>query len=161
MIRLPILFLCILAGCSHASPAGPGQADQCRSVATACPACAESSDGQPISGLDAVALAEKFVKDNGYTAAPPLAPQDLTLESIERVPSREDLAEARHDSLQPRAYGYGLHGRGWIVVFCWKSIPEDEVGRAVTMYEDGSRIRMEHKDAILSVVEVKLRKCRE
>jgi hypothetical protein len=35
------------------------------------------------------------------------------------------------------------------------------VGRAVTMYEDGSRIRMEHKDAILSAVEVKLRKCRE
>ena len=160
MIRIYILFCLVCTACSHGSLRPGSQASQCAAAAPTCPACAETKEREPLSGREAVALAEQFVTNNGYTAAPPLPPDKLSLESIERVPSREDLAGARYDSIQPKAYGYSRNGRGWMVVFCFK-VPDEEAGRAVTMYEDGARIRMEHRDARLAAVEVRLRTCRE
>ena len=128
MIRPFIPFCCLLVACSHAPPRPDGQAGQCPGVLNTCPTCADSRERDPISGPEAVLLAEEFVRNNGYTNAPALPPEKLILESIERVPSRQELEEARHDSLQPKAYGYGPQGRGWIVMFCFKAVPDDEAG---------------------------------
>jgi len=160
MIRALIIICSVLSACSHGSPRLDGQAGQCQGVPATCPPCADPREREPISGPEAVALAEEFVGNNGYTTAPPLPPEKLALESIERVPGREDLAASRYDSLQPKAYGYSPFGRGWMVVFCFK-VPDEEAGRAVTMYEDGSRVRTEHKDASLAAVGVRLRTCRD
>jgi len=160
MIRASILLCSVLIACSHGSVRPEGQPSECSRAQPQCPPCATPGEREPISGPEAVALAEAFIGSNGYTTASPLPPEKLALESIERVPTREDLAPSRYDSLQPKAYGYGPHGRGWIVVFCFKQ-PDEEAGRAVTMYEDGSRIRMEHKDARLAAVATRLRTCRE
>jgi hypothetical protein len=45
-------------------------------------------------------------------------------------------------------------------MFCFKD-PDEEVGRAVTMKDDGSDTRVEHKDARLAAAEVRLHLCKE
>jgi hypothetical protein len=160
MIRARILLCFALSACSHGSQRLDPQVGPCSGVPLRCPPCANHEDRGPISGPEAVAMAEEFVRNNGYTTARPLPADKLSLESIERVPSRDDLAAARYDSIQPKAFGYGREGRGWMVAFCFK-VPDDEAGRAVTMYDDGAGIRMEHKDARLAAVDIRLRTCRE
>ncbi len=111
-----------------------------------------------ISAQVAVARAEAFIRLNGYTLAPAASPERLTEESFE-LWEKSRWAEIRHDLLQPRAYGY-LRGRkrgpGWTVVFPYRRDDggkEQPVGRAVTMNEDGSAIRVEHVDIFLDAVE--------
>jgi hypothetical protein len=107
-----------------------------------------------------VSCAEDFIKANGYTQAAALSPDKLTAESLERWGGPETWARDRHETLQPSAYGY-VHDEGrWTVMFCLKN-PDKEAGRAVTMHEDGSGTRVEHKDALLGAAEVRLRLCEE
>ena len=121
---------------------------------------ANQSNGQ-ITGEVAVALAEAFIKNNGYTLAPALPPEKLTPESLERFGGPETWARDRQDTLQPTAYGYLRLEDSWMVMFCFKHSPNDEAGRAVEMATDGSGIQMKHKDARLAVAEVRLHSCRK
>jgi hypothetical protein len=135
MIRLPSALLIFWAGCTPAV----------RGVQLCHPEAARSP------GSDASVPVRS--QNNGYTSAPALPPEKLTPESLERFGDPETWARDRHDTLQPTAYGYLRLEDGWMVMFCFKHIPDDEAGRAVEMAKDGSGIQMKHKDARLAVAE--------
>jgi hypothetical protein len=122
---------------------------------------------QPISDAMAVARAEEFIRLNGYTHVPAVAPDKLTPESLE-FGGAVEWGRYRHDTLQAEAYGY-CHGRrgqrqGWTVIFCYSRDTgrvERPTGRAVTMNEDGSEMRVEHVDIFLDAAEKRLHACEE
>jgi CubicO group peptidase (beta-lactamase class C family) len=109
----------------------------------------------PLTESEAVALAERFIAENGYTDLPPDKTK-LSHETIEWESNTDKMLEQRHDTLERRAYGVrsGRKGSepGWTVVFRYKH-PGDgrsrSNGRAVTMNLDGSKPRVEHVDFIL------------
>lgn len=113
-----------------------------------------------LSEAQAVALAEKFIAQNGYTDLP--AEKDkIVNESLELTPKVDEMLRRRHNSLKREAYGVG-RGRkngapGWTVVF---QLAGDDgkgrLGRAVTMNPDGRRMRVEHVPFILRRVEKRL-----
>jgi hypothetical protein len=110
----------------------------------------------------AVKLAEEFIVRNGYTDLPP-DKEHLAFESLERGSNVDEILQARHNTLERKAYGIA-RGRksgspSWIVVFRYKypSYPEmRRNGRAVTMNLDGSNMRVEHQDFILRAVDKRL-----
>ena len=115
----------------------------------------QSAWAQALSQKAAVAWAEKFIVQNGYTnAAPSQIKQRLDFESIERADSRDEMLRQRHNTLQPKAIGAkkGRKGAkaGWSIAFAY--VPSVRGGRdlcrVVTMDADGSNIRIEHVDGI-------------
>lgn len=117
----------------------------------------------------AVRIAEEFIKRNGYTDAP--ADKDnLSYESVEFSEDTAQLLELRHNTLQPKAYGFIRNGKSskkrWTIVFRFnkakfKDMSDENyksLGRAVTMDEKFENLRVEHKDIFLKAVEVKLEK---
>jgi hypothetical protein len=104
---------------------------------------------------EAVALAEQFIAQNGYTDLPP-DKNKLFYETIEWESNIDLMLQERHDTLERRAYGVheGRKGgeSGWTVVFRYKR-PRGprarSTGRAVTMNLDGSKPRVEHVDFFL------------
>ena len=103
----------------------------------------------------AVALAERFVAQNGYTLAKPQPP--ISYESLEWGRSDEQILSLRRATLQPKAYGYSCGERGCVVIFRYagKGAPKD-VGRAVTMDAVGQSLRVEHRDIFLRAADVVL-----
>ena len=103
---------------------------------------------------DAVALAEKFIAQNGYTDLPPDKTK-LSYETIEWESSVNLMLQERHDTLERRAYGVrpGRKGGepGWTVAFYYKGHP-GATGRAVTMNLDGGEPRVEHVEVNLRYV---------
>lgn len=109
---------------------------------------------RPIDAAQAVALAEQFVRANGYTDFVPPDPSKLASESIEHL-DPEQWAAHRHNTLKPRAVGYLASGKmeapGWTIAFDHAKPANDrESGRAVTMDEFGGQLRVEHKDLWLT-----------
>jgi hypothetical protein len=115
----------------------------------------------------AVRLAEDFIKQNGYTDAP-ADKNNLSHETVEFYETIDELLEARHNTLEPKAYGIYYGGRlgdqkGWTVVFrrpqkkSEKSLESSQLltGRAVTMNENFENLLVEHKDFILDKVDQK------
>lgn len=99
----------------------------------------------------AVAFAEQFIVQNGYTDLPPDKTK-LAHETIEWETDVDRMLKQRHNTLEHHAYGI-LRGRkggepGWTVVFCYKGHC-GSTGRAVTMDLDGSEPRVEHVDFFL------------
>ena len=97
---------------------------------------------------EAVALAEQFIAQNGYTDLPPDKTK-LSYETIELESNVDRMLQQRHGTLERRAYGI-VRGRkggdpGWTVVFRYKG-HTDATGRAVTMNLDGTEPRVEHVD---------------
>ena len=92
-------------------------------------ACEPASyDSVPIEGAEdlfgeeVVALAERFVLENGYTDAPQSELKaQLDLESIELSDRRADLLESRWNSLRPDAMGIKATDVGWGVGFYYVS----------------------------------------
>jgi hypothetical protein len=109
---------------------------------------ARSNDSvSQISSERAVEIAERFVRENGYTDAPDSAIRSqLDLESIEWTNDRTELLKARRNTLQPKAIGVKATDGGWGVAFDYVSHPGS--CRVVTMEKDGSQIRMKHQDGI-------------
>lgn len=100
-----------------------------------------------VSSEVAVELAERFVRENGYTDAPDsVIKSQLDLESIERTNSRSELLKWRRNTLQPKAIGGKATDGGWGVAFDYVSHPGS--CRVVTMDKDGSQISMKHQDGI-------------
>jgi len=103
----------------------------------------------------AVALAETFIVENGYTDAPAdrIKPR-LDGESIEWTNVRDEILKHRHRTLLAKAIGAkkGRRGdkAGWSIAFDYA--PEvagaDDVCRVVTMDADGSNMRVEHVDGM-------------
>src|SRR5688572_16567308 len=97
---------------------------------------------------DAVAVAERFVRANGYTDAPDREIKlGLDQESID-VSTRTEQIEIRRNTLRPNAIGVktARNGHGWGVAFEYVSNPNS--CRIVTMNGDGSGILIEHKDGV-------------
>jgi hypothetical protein len=152
IVRRPLLVSCLAGlGCAH-QPAKTADSPTHSEYVWKC------SIGV-VSASTAVSCAEEFISANGYTQAPALPPAKLTPESLERFGSRETWARDRHDTLQRRAYGYLHDEDGWTVMFCLED-PDEKAGRAVTMHDDGSGMRVEHKDARLAAAEVRLHSCK-
>lgn len=117
---------------------------------------AGQNHSRPPKSVDAVALAERFIKTNGYTAAAPTNPGWLALEPIE-FGTISDIIAMRHDTLRPVAYGVirGRRGKGkagWTIVFQYVKPDNPGDGRAVTMDRDGTPVRVEHEDFYLRAV---------
>ena len=110
-----------------------------------------------LSAEEAVALAEALIRRIGYSDSPPERIEGLTADEWE-------FANSWRNYLQSRAFGYkheGKRGRGWTVIFCHTAKFEESEpsGRAVTMNEDGTDIRLEHKEIYLWAAEQRLRTC--
>ena len=97
----------------------------------------------------AIAFAEKFVHDNGYTDFKPDDPSKLTPESIERT-GRDTWIDKRFNTIRSKAKGYLTRGKndpsGWTVGFELIKPRDSNAGRAVTMDAKGGRVRMQHQD---------------
>jgi hypothetical protein len=109
-----------------------------------------------IDAQQAVRIAERFVRENGYTDFVPPDASKLVPESIEFSGRDEWLAE-RHDTLRPRARGYLKGGRndpkGWTVGFeLVKPLGDERYGLAVTMDEHGENVRLQHMGFNLQVL---------
>jgi hypothetical protein len=115
--------------------------------------CSAAAAQPPLSEADAVAVAEQFVADNGYTDLPAdLSKMKLELLDQLRKRSLAKIAAERHGQLERNAWGV-LRGRanapGWTVAFRYRStgrfltlsaeIENSDLGRAVTMDSDGAR----------------------
>jgi len=116
---------------------------------------AQSQKRGTLTQSEAVALAEQFIAQNGYTDLPPDKTK-LTHETIEWESDVDTMLQQRHDTLERSAYGFrsGRKGseQGWTVVFRYKHPGDRRMqsnGRAVTMNLDGSKPRVEHVDFIL------------
>ena len=107
----------------------------------------------PINALQAVKIAEQFVRENGYTDYVPPDSSKLKGESIEWE-DREKWIAQRHNTVRSRALGYlervWDQSSGWMVAF--EYLPSAR-GSApgVSMDRYGGRLRMEHKDVNLKL----------
>ncbi len=113
-----------------------------------------------ITQEDAIRLAQEFIAVNGYTDLPRSKDKSrLSFELLDNFSGNLDQALAsRQDTLERKAYGIVRERKsksGWTIVFRYRN-GNPENGRAVTMDLDGSNIRIEHKDFILSKVDKKL-----
>lgn len=100
-----------------------------------------------VSRAEAVALAERFIRENGYTDAPAAeVKESLDNEFIQVGGSRERLLESRRNTLLPRAIGVKKLSEGWGVAF--QGVQSAEVCRVVTMARDGRSVRIEHQNGI-------------
>ncbi|MBU8978253.1 hypothetical protein JI752_019065 [Lysobacter sp. MMG2] len=99
----------------------------------------------------AVALAEQFVAESGYTGLPPeqITKTPLYLEPFEPSGTRRQVLQQRHNTLQPKAIGARVGRRGgqtgWSVAFAYtsSSLGKGDSCRVVTMDEDGANMRIE------------------
>jgi hypothetical protein len=103
-----------------------------------------------IDARQAVRIAERFVRANGYTDYIPDDRQRLVPESVEFSRDTRAWLKERHNQLKPQAVGYRKGRRndlkGWTVGFALVK-PLDQtrpIGRAVTMDRRGRNVRIEH-----------------
>lgn len=117
------------------------------------PSSEPASSAVPLSMEQAVEMAERFVRDNGYTDAPEgEIKRRLDLESLERSHNRRELLRYRRNTLRPRAIGIKATGEGesasWAVAFDYAASPFSDRCRVVTMTADGTKIHLEHQDGV-------------
>ncbi len=113
-----------------------------------------------ISEMEAIKLAEEFIKVNGYTKYPADTSKlsyEFLYDSEESVKS---ILKKRHNSLQPKAFCVFKNDDRWNIGFVSSKINLSKLdsaqingnltGKSVTMNLDGSEIRMAHKDPLFS-----------
>jgi hypothetical protein len=122
---------------------------------------AQTVEKHQLSETEAIALAEDFIVKNGYTNAPAVEKDKITLELYDKLISFEMSMKLRHNSLQPKAYGVIRNRRGspgWTIIFV--RTPggnfDPKNGRGVSMDTEGNRLFMEPKDFPLNTVDKKL-----
>jgi hypothetical protein len=131
------VFACALLAATLLVPMAPATGQDAHSI----------EPKKQISCDEAVILAERFVRENGYTNAPEsaLRPQ-LDHESIEWEADRTAILRSRKNTLRPTAIGIKASGGGWGVAFDYVDHPGS--CRVVTMKKDGSKMRMQHQDGM-------------
>ena len=133
----------------------------CRASGQSVPSKSLPNPGPKVIDAErAVRLAERFVRENGYTDFVPPDASKLVPEGVEFSGREEWLAE-RHNTLRPRARGYLKGSRndpsGWTVGFeLVKPLEDGDFGRAVTMDEHGDHVRMQHMGFNLKVLRPRL-----
>jgi hypothetical protein len=100
----------------------------------------------PISGTEALRLAEDFIARNGYTDLPVPEGTKLTLEPIEFASNRAERLEIRHDTLERNALAAYPMAGGWIVHFRYKGDHLTDSKRGVWVDDSGKRIHLFHQD---------------
>ena len=108
----------------------------------------------PSDKAKAIATAEQFVKDNGYTdASENVLKSRLDHESLEFGQNRAEMVKIRFNTLRPKAIGIrkGKKGAtpGWSVAFEYTKSDSPDTCRVVTMNPDGTDIQMQHVDGLL------------
>jgi hypothetical protein len=112
-----------------------------------------------IDARQAVRIAERFMRENGYTDFVPDDLSRLVPESMEFAANPRDWVKDRHNELKPQAVGYRKGSRndpeGWTVGFALVDAMNKTpgVGRAVTMDAKGRRARVEHMGFFLKGLE--------
>ena len=107
----------------------------------------EGVRGPPLTCDEAVALAEQFVRENGYTDAPDRdIKHRLDGEGLEWTSDRSEQLRLRRNTLLAKAIGIKATDQGWGVAFEYAS--DRSSCRVVTMAIDGSSLRMQHQDGI-------------
>lgn len=112
-----------------------------------------------IDARQAVRIAERFVRENGYTDFVPDDFRRLVPESIEFSRDRRDWFEGRQNTLKPQAVGYRRGSRndpkGWTVGFALSELMKTTpgTGRAVSMDAKGRHARVEHMGFFLKNLE--------
>jgi hypothetical protein len=125
------------------------------SVLTYLPVGAQSQEARrpkrAIDARQAVRIAERFVRLNGYTDFVPKDPSRLMPEALEFAEDERVWLKERHNTLKPRAVGFREGARnypkGWTVGFeLVKPIGDgkEAIGRGVTMDERGRHLRVQH-----------------
>lgn len=116
------------------------------------------ASAQVLTKQSAVALAEKFVVENGYTnAAPDRIKRRIDFESIEWAESRNELLKHRYNTLRPKAVGAKPSPKGaeiaWSVAFDYMPGTTDtqDICRVVTMDGNGSKMRIQHLDGVRKI----------
>ena len=108
----------------------------------------------------AVQVAERFIRDNGYTDQPAAVDRsNISREALESGDVSERLAH-RHATLESRAHGVSAAAAGWYVVFRYKGQATNPHGRAVWVDSYGRAVKVEHQDFVLDRCGKKLGKRR-
>jgi len=84
-----------------------------------------------ISGEEAIAQAEQFIVQQGYTDLPPQINQ-LKFEKGEFASDTSKIISYRKNTLEKKAFATKQHGGSWTVGFMYIN-KENNIGRAVTM----------------------------
>jgi len=104
-----------------------------------------SSPKTTITKADAIAIAEQFVKKQGYTQiATNISIDQAVFEDGEYASNISKLLETRHNLLQIPAYGARQYGElnKWAVAFTLSN-SEENIGRAVIMDTLGQNIKLD------------------
>jgi len=103
---------------------------------------------------EVVALAEAFVRAQGYTDfVPDFTKVKVQFERMEYASNPEDVLKYRHNLLKPKAIGARQYdNKKWLVGFAyfWE---EENIVRAVTMDSIGAIITMQHQDVRIDWVQ--------
>ncbi len=100
---------------------------------------------------DAIEIAEKFIKENGYTNATKASfANPLVLESIERTSDRDALLKQRFNSLKSKALGAKKNHESWLVAFDYAEFEAKKLCRVVVLNLDGSEPYIEHQSGYRS-----------
>ena len=109
----------------------------------------------PLSKAEAVALAEKFILENGYTSVEPGWFQaKVNTESLNFGLSREETLRLRKGQLSGKAIGIRSDTQrdgkpGWSVAFDYaKGDPAPTTCRVVRMHADGTDLYVQHVEGI-------------
>jgi hypothetical protein len=117
------------------------------------------AEQEEINMHQAVAIAEKFIAENGYTKIPVADKSKIAFESLEGESDVDAILKSRYNTLQEKAYGIRrdrkADNKGWTVIFRYTDKKQQKNGRAVTMNLDGTNLRVEHQDIFLKAAEKK------
>lgn len=124
----------------------------CTLLAACLVGCGEKQAANPqaITRAQAIALAERYVRENGYTDQPAVR-ERLDPESLDWNLPREQALQMRANTLKGKAIGAQAGGRnsepGWGVAFDYAgSMSDPSICRVVTMDPYGKGLVMQHQD---------------
>lgn len=107
--------------------------------------------GEPMSASDAVAVAEHFIRVNGFTQHEP--DRDAVVRDfMEKTKSLDEVLAHRRGVLREQAYGYSQRDDAWVVVFAYsqaRTVGGKPTGLAVVVEDCGASVSMEHETVFL------------
>lgn len=117
------------------------------------------TQAQELTKAQAIALAEQFIAENGYTSLPRKSiKNNLDPESLNWGMPREDELKMRFNTLSPKAIGIKPgargHSSGWSVAFDYIERGRNSGScRVVTMDRKGQNVVLQHMDGSRSYFE--------
>jgi hypothetical protein len=116
------------------------------------PAVSEEPAAKAVTPDEARAIAERFVRENGYTQEPATLPlEQLVPESLEWSADRAEWLKARAGTLEPTADSASCSDTGCTVLFRYRGVTD--VFRAVVIDASGGQVRIIHQDVLSQPLE--------